>query len=77
MDAQFKRVVMRSLEGWVLLKVRAAVTKVDQVSSMLDRLHALVVGCGLGRNSKVLDAALEICRSAHTRGFAHDGPSPG
>jgi hypothetical protein len=35
---------------------------------MLHRLHALVLGCGLGKNDQVLQAALDICQAAAGQG---------
>ena len=44
-----------------------------KVKSMLPRLHALVLGCGLGKDHQVLQAALEICQAAASQG-AHGIP---
>ena len=44
-----------------------------KVKSMLPRLHALVLGCGLGKDDQVLQAALEICQAAASQG-AHGIP---
>eukprot|EP00435_Cladocopium_sp_Y103_P014260 s2763_g3.t1 len=41
----------------------------QKVKSMLNRLHALVVGCGLGKNDMVLQAALDICQAAAEQGL--------
>ena len=37
---------------------------------MLGRLHALVVGCGLGRHQPVLEAAKQLCARAAAEGAA-------
>lgn len=41
----------------------------QKVKSMLHRLHALVLGCGLGKDDQVLQAALDICQAAAGQGL--------
>ena len=38
------------------------------MKGMLSRLHALVIGCGLGKDATVLQAALYLCESAAMQG---------
>jgi len=39
------------------------------VEGMLSRLHALVIGCGLGKDATVRQAALHLCESAAMQGL--------
>ena len=41
---------------------------------MLHRLHALVLGCGLGKDDQVLQAALDICQAAAGQGAPYGCP---
>lgn len=43
-------------------------SKARNVEGMLSRLHALVIGCGLGKDATVRQAALHLCESAAMQG---------